>query len=534
MRRSPRPPRPRRSPSAKVATSVARAAWAGTSRRIARVTMPRVPSLPTKSLSSDSPATSLIRLPPRRDQRAVGEHDVQAEDVVGGDAVLHAAQPARVGGDVAADRADLERRRVGRVPQAVLGGGRLHLGVEGARLDHRDPAGDVDLDGPHPLQADHDARRRRPTSRRTGRCRRRAARRAPGARRPSAPRSAPGRRPPRARPRAVCRRRGRALQSWRYRSQTSSSVCTTPDGSASTSWRRASGVMGTTQARPRCTEPVRFGPCPLTSRPPASTPSATTPSATTTPSAWPRRSGPAGSRARRRSRPRSPAPACWTSQLSGLAADRFSEATEEAAAAHDGFFAGQPSFVKDNSDVEGLPTQQGTRAYVAQPARRDGSFARMYGLIGTTTLGKTRLSEYGFSASAEFVDDAPGPQPVAHRPHLGSVLGGVRRLRRRRRGADGARERRRRLDPDPGRVQRAGRAQGHPRPDPQRQGPPGDAGEDRARRCPQPVRARHRGVRPRVRARLPQPQAASGRRRDRTRARSGCGSRWSPTRSAAG
>ena len=97
--------------------------------------------------------------------------------------------------------------------------------------------------------------------------------------------------------------------------------------------------------------------------------------------------------------------------LSGLAADRFSEATEEASDAHDGFFAGQPSFVKDNSDVAGLPTQQGTRAYVAQPARRDGSFARMYGLIGTTTLGKTRLSEYGFSASAEFVDDPPVRNP---------------------------------------------------------------------------------------------------------------------------
>ena len=97
--------------------------------------------------------------------------------------------------------------------------------------------------------------------------------------------------------------------------------------------------------------------------------------------------------------------------LSGLAADRFSEATEEASSAHAGFFAGQPSFVKDNSDVAGLPTQQGTRAYVAQPARRDGSFARMYGLIGTTTLGKTRLSEYGFSASAEFIDDVPVRNP---------------------------------------------------------------------------------------------------------------------------
>ena len=105
--------------SAKSATRVALGGCAGTSRRIARVMMPSVPSLPTKSFSSGRPATSLIRLPPRRDQAAVGQHHVEAEHVVGGHAVLHAAQPAGVGGDVAADRADLVRRRVRRVPQTV-------------------------------------------------------------------------------------------------------------------------------------------------------------------------------------------------------------------------------------------------------------------------------------------------------------------------------------------------------------------------------------------------------------------------------
>jgi amidase len=97
--------------------------------------------------------------------------------------------------------------------------------------------------------------------------------------------------------------------------------------------------------------------------------------------------------------------------LSGLAVDRFDEAVTEATARHDGFFAGQASFIKDNSDVAGLPTQQGTHAYVAGPATADGDFARMFGLVGTTTLGKTRLSEYGFSASAEFIDDVPVCNP---------------------------------------------------------------------------------------------------------------------------
>ena len=97
--------------------------------------------------------------------------------------------------------------------------------------------------------------------------------------------------------------------------------------------------------------------------------------------------------------------------LSGLAAERFADAKSDAGAPHDGFFAGQPSFIKDNTDVAGLRTQQGTRAFVAEPALSDGDVARMFGLVGMTILGKTRLSEYGFSPSAEYMDDPPVRNP---------------------------------------------------------------------------------------------------------------------------
>jgi amidase len=97
--------------------------------------------------------------------------------------------------------------------------------------------------------------------------------------------------------------------------------------------------------------------------------------------------------------------------LSGLAAARFPAAEAEAERPVDAFFAGQPSYIKDNSDVAGLPTQQGTRAFVAEPAPEDGDFARMFGLVGTTVIGKTRLSEYGFSASAEYIEEIPVRNP---------------------------------------------------------------------------------------------------------------------------
>ena len=66
-----------------------------------------------------------------------------------------------------------------------------------------------------------------------------------------------------------------------------------------------------------------------------------------------------------------------------------------------GFFAGVPTFVKDNVDVAGMPTMQGGDAWEPRPRQADGEFARMYLATGLLPLGKSQLSEFGFSASAE-------------------------------------------------------------------------------------------------------------------------------------
>ncbi len=88
--------------------------------------------------------------------------------------------------------------------------------------------------------------------------------------------------------------------------------------------------------------------------------------------------------------------------VNGLAYRTFDRARAQAAApAQDGFFSGVPTFVKDNVDVAGLPTMLGTDAWTPRPADLDGEFARLYLAPGMTPLGKTQLSEYGFSASAE-------------------------------------------------------------------------------------------------------------------------------------
>lgn len=98
-------------------------------------------------------------------------------------------------------------------------------------------------------------------------------------------------------------------------------------------------------------------------------------------------------------------------ELNALACADFDRARARAARPGKGFFAGVPTLVKDNSDVQGLPTQQGCSAYVGERAAEDGDFAKMFfgqGLIG---LGKSQLSEFGFSASAEFRDMDPVRNP---------------------------------------------------------------------------------------------------------------------------
>src|SRR6202044_2037360 len=88
--------------------------------------------------------------------------------------------------------------------------------------------------------------------------------------------------------------------------------------------------------------------------------------------------------------------------LNGVAYEAFDRARAQAGApTRAGFFSGVPTFIKDNVDVAGLPTMRGTDAWPPRRAEADSEFARMYLATGMTPLGKTQMSEYGFSASAE-------------------------------------------------------------------------------------------------------------------------------------
>ena len=93
-----------------------------------------------------------------------------------------------------------------------------------------------------------------------------------------------------------------------------------------------------------------------------------------------------------------------------------------------GVFGGVPTFVKDNTDVAGMPTRHGSDAVPPRPATADGAFAKQYLAQGFTLLGKSRLPEFGFSASTEFLRREPTRNPWHTEYSSGASSGGAAAL----------------------------------------------------------------------------------------------------------
>ena len=94
---------------------------------------------------------------------------------------------------------------------------------------------------------------------------------------------------------------------------------------------------------------------------------------------------------------------------------RQSSATDAALA-----FAGVPSLIKDNLDLTGLPTRHGSRAVPPAKAASDSEFCRQFKALGLIPLGKSKLPEFGLTATTEYSQGE-----AVHNPwHLGHSTGG--------------------------------------------------------------------------------------------------------------
>ncbi|MDX1692896.1 MAG: amidase [Ketobacteraceae bacterium] len=87
--------------------------------------------------------------------------------------------------------------------------------------------------------------------------------------------------------------------------------------------------------------------------------------------------------------------------INGITTDMYAQARERAANPWKGELSGVPTFVKDNDDVEGVPTTHGSRALSHKPARQSSPFVEQFHSLGLIALGKTTMPEFGLTGTTE-------------------------------------------------------------------------------------------------------------------------------------
>ncbi|MET0448993.1 MAG: amidase, partial [Aeromicrobium sp.] len=89
-----------------------------------------------------------------------------------------------------------------------------------------------------------------------------------------------------------------------------------------------------------------------------------------------------------------------------------------------GVFAGVPTYLKDNTDIRGLPSNQGSLAVKARPAAENHPFTDQLLSTGVTVLGKSTMPEFGFNATTEYETLPPTRNPWNTGYSAGASSGG--------------------------------------------------------------------------------------------------------------
>lgn len=112
--------------------------------------------------------------------------------------------------------------------------------------------------------------------------------------------------------------------------------------------------------------------------------------------------------------------------IRGIQCADFQRARQQAKADsyQQGVFAGVPSIIKDNNDVQGLPTRHGSIATPAKPAKQDGVLVKQLFAQGFVNIGKSSMPEFGLSCSVEPAHGEPTRNPWNTGHSCGGSSGG--------------------------------------------------------------------------------------------------------------
>jgi len=87
--------------------------------------------------------------------------------------------------------------------------------------------------------------------------------------------------------------------------------------------------------------------------------------------------------------------------LNAIAVKTYDDARQYHTLKKDGALYGVPSFIKDNENIKGYPTQLGTGSFSAKVAKRNSRYVNQFLSTGTNSLGKSTLPEFGLICSTE-------------------------------------------------------------------------------------------------------------------------------------
>ena len=115
--------------------------------------------------------------------------------------------------------------------------------------------------------------------------------------------------------------------------------------------------------------------------------------------------------------------------IGAVVTEDYDRALQGAPSARAGAFGGVPTFVKDMTDVAGLPTRNGSEAFDrAAPATKTFAIAQQLADMGMVCLGKSTLPEFGFTPSTEFPHGEPTRNPWNLDRTVGGSSGGAAAL----------------------------------------------------------------------------------------------------------